>query len=376
MDKIFKEKSDSEKLKLIFDYIKKIGQSNDIENSLLILNDMGRDIVNAERCTIWLLDNNDEYLYSKVAHGVDILKVPKNTGVVGQCVENGEILLVNDPYNSDKFNSTIDDKTGFVTKSILVYPLYDSKNRVMGAIQALNKNNEESSFDDYDMEILSIASTFSANILETMRLDLEIKRSQMETINLLGELCEKRSLETGKHTARVSKYSRVIAEKLNMSTFDISTIEQAAALHDIGKLSIPDRILLKPGGLDDEEYKIMQKHSEVGFYMLKNSKSEILKTASIISLEHHERFNGKGYPCKLKGEEIDIYARIVALSDVFDAISSKRCYKDAWELEKCFDTIRAESGEHFDPKIVKAFFEGKDEIIEIFNKYGENERLF
>ncbi len=371
MNKIFKEKSDSEKLKLIFNYIKKIGQSNDIETSLLILNDMGRDLVNAERCTIWLLDEANNELFSKVAHGIDVLKVERNTGIVGECVQKGEVLVINDPYNYEKFNSDVDLKTGFLTKSILVHPLFDSKNQIIGAIQALNKNREVSEFDESDVEILSVAGTFCANILETMRLDFEIKRSQLETINLLGELCEQRSLETGKHTARVSKYSRIIAEKLGMSSFDTNRIEQAAALHDIGKLSTPDRILLKPGGLDDDEYKIMQKHSEVGYTMLCHSKSEILKTGAIISLQHHERFNGKGYPNRLKGEEIDLYARIVALSDVFDAISSKRCYKDAWELEKCFDTIKSESGEHFDPVVVKAFFDGKDEIIRIFNDYGE-----
>ncbi len=371
MNKIFKEKSDSEKLRLIFNYIKKIGQSDDIESSLLILNDMGRDLVNAERCTIWLLDEMSSTLYSKVAHGVDILKVDRTTGIVGECVQTGKVLVINDPYNYDKFNSEVDLKTGFVTKSILVHPLLDSKNRIIGAIQVLNKNREISKFEESDVEILSVASTFCANILETMRLDFEIKRSQLETINLLGELCEQRSLETGKHTARVSKYSRIIAEKLKLSTFDISTIEQAAALHDIGKLSTPDRILLKPGGLDEDEYKVMQQHSEVGHYMLSNSKSEILKKAAIISLQHHERYNGKGYPKRLKGDEIDIYARIVALSDVFDAISSKRCYKDAWELEKCFDTIKSESGEHFDPRVVKAFFEGKEEILQVFNDFGE-----
>ncbi len=371
MKSVFHNISDTEKLELIFDYINKLNATKDIELSLITLADMGRDIVNAERCTIWLLDDDGETLYSRVAHGVDLLQVSASEGIVGECIQTGKSLVINDPYNDNRFNSEVDQKTGFITKSIIVKPLYNSRNKIMGAIQALNKRDASNKFNKEDEKVLSVAGTFSSKILETLKLNLELMKSQKETITLLGELCEKRSLETGKHTARVSLYSRAIASRLGFDDTDLSILVSAAALHDIGKLSIPDKILLKPGKLDDEEYSLMKTHSESGFKMLKKSKGDILKIASIIAYEHHEKYDGTGYPLGLKGEEIHIYARIVALADVFDAITSKRCYKEAWELEKSLDIIKSESGEHFDPAVVDAFFDSLDTIKSIYEGYKE-----
>ncbi len=371
MKKGFNKINDTEKLELIFDYINKLNSVQDIELSLMTLADMGRDIVNAERCTIWLLDETGEKLYSRVAHGVKLLEVNANEGIVGECIQTGKTLVINDPYNDDRFYSEVDHKTGFITKSILVKPLYNSSQKIMGAIQALNKIDEVSKFTDEDEKILAVAGTFSSKILETLKLNLELMRSQKETITLLGELCEKRSLETGKHTARVSLYSKVIAEKLNLSEHEILIIGSASALHDIGKLSIPDKILLKPGKLDKQEYTVIQTHANIGYKMLKKSKGELLRLAGIIAREHHEKYDGTGYPKKLKGEEIHIFARIVALADVFDAISSKRCYKEAWEIEEAFKVVEEERGKHFDPKVVDAFLSSKDEIRNIYEIYKE-----
>ncbi len=367
----FSKISDTEKLELIFDYIHKLNDTQDIEKTLITLADMGRDIVSAERCTIWLLDENEEKLYSRAAHGVRLLEVDSNEGIVGESIKTGKTLLINNPYSDDRFNSEVDMKTGFITKSILVQPLYNSHKKVMGAIQALNKLGDDSNFTEDDEKILSVAGTFSSKILDTLKLNLELIRAQKETITLLGELCEKRSLETGKHTARVSLYSKVIAEKLKLSEHEILIIGSAAALHDIGKLSIPDKILLKPAKLDKKEYTIIQTHAEIGYKMLENSKGELLKLAGIIAREHHEKYDGTGYPHNLKGEEIHIFARIVALADVFDAVSSRRCYKEAWEIEKAFEVVKEERGKHFDPKVVDAFLDSKDEIKEIYEIYKE-----
>ncbi len=371
MNNTFNKISDTEKLELIFSYIHKLNDTRDIELSLITLANMGRDIVNAERCTIWLLDETGEKLFSRVAHGVKLLEVNAKEGIVGECIQTGKALVINDPYNDDRFNSEVDVKTGFLTKSIIVHPLYNSKQEIMGAIQALNKVSDDSKFTKDDERILSIAGTFSSKILDTLKLHLELINSQKETITLLGELCEKRSLETGKHTARVSLYSKVIAKKLKLSEQEITIIASAAALHDIGKLNVPDKILLKPGKLDRDEYRIIQTHAEIGYKMLKKSKGELLKLAGIIAREHHEKYDGTGYPRRLEGEEIHIFARIVALADVFDAISSRRCYKEAWEFDKAFSVVEEERGKHFDPKVVDAFLQSKDEVKKIYEIYKE-----
>ncbi len=147
---------------------------------------------------------------------------------------------------------------------------------------------------------------------------------------------------------------------------DVQILKQSSGLHDIGKLATRDKILLKPDKLTEEEFNEMKKHSEVGYNMLKDYKNRILQTGALISYQHHEKFNGAGYPRGLKGEEIHIFARITAIADVFDAITSVRCYKDAWPMEKSLELIKSESGRHFDPKVVDAFFKVQDEIIEIF----------
>ncbi len=372
MTKNFDTLTDSEKLDIIFNHLSKVNNSNDIETSLMILADMGRDIVAAERCTIWLLDKTNQTLYTKVAHGVERIVIEKTTGVVGECIRTEEVLCVHQPYEDERFNQEVDIKTGFVTKSILAQPLFNSKKEVIGAMQALNKKNIRSEFNDEDKRIFAIAGRFCADTLESFELKQEIENSRNETIQLLGQLCEKRSLETDKHTARVSLYAETIAKRLNFSREDRILLRQASALHDIGKLATPDRILLKPGKLTYDEYMEMQTHAEVGCKMLEPSKNRLLQFASIIAHQHHEKYDGTGYPQRLKGEEIHIFARIVALADVFDAISSKRCYKEAWSLDESLNEIAMQSGLHFDPKVVEAFFAAKEEVLKIYKIYRDN----
>ncbi len=366
MDGNFGKLTDRQKLEIIFKYTNQVNKASDIDSTLLILANMGRDIVAAERCSLWLIDSTGKKLYTQVAHGVEKIEIDINYGVVGACIRENKTLVINDPYNDDRFHSDVDLQTGFVTKSILVEPLVDTKGKVIGAIQVLNKKSIDGKFSDEDSEMLVVAAGFSANSLETFMLNLEITESQNETILMLGEICEKRSLETGKHTARVAKYSAAIAGALGLPKEEIQILRQASGLHDIGKMAIVDKILLKPGKLTKEEYDEMKKHSNIGYNMLKDSRNRILQAGALISHEHHEKFNGTGYPQGLKGEEIHVFARITAIADVFDAITSVRCYKEAWPIAKSFELIRKESGEHFDPKVVDAFFEVQDEILEIF----------
>ncbi len=368
MGRIFEDLTDREQLEIIFKYINQVNNATDIESTLLILADMGRDIVSAERCTLWLVDSTGKKLYTKVAHGVENIVIDIDTGIVGDCIRRKETLLINDPYNDQRFNPKVDIQTGFLTKSILAEPLLDTNGDVIGAIQVLNKKRGDGKFSNKDMETLVVAAGFAGNSLETFMLNQEIIESQNETILLLGELCEKRSLETGKHTSRVALYSVAVAEAMGLPQEDIQILKQSSGLHDIGKLATKDKILLKPGKLTDEEYDEMKKHTEVGHLMLKDSKNRILQTGALISYQHHEKYNGTGYPQGLKGDEIHIFARITAIADVFDAITSVRCYKEAWPVDKSFELIKSESGKHFDPKVVEAFFEVTDEILTIYEE--------
>jgi len=201
---------------------------------------------------------------------------------------------------------------------------------------------------------------------QSTRLLEEVEENQREMIYVLMEVMESTSDETGKHIKRVAEISRLLAYYTDyLSEEDVQIIFHAAPMHDIGKIAIPKEILHKPGKLTAQEFEIMQTHAEKGKDFLKNSKRKLLTSAGIIAHEHHEKWDGTGYPRGLKGEEIHIFGRIVALADVFDALTHKRQYKDAWEITEAADYIKSLKGIQFDPKLVDIFIEHLPEFIKI-----------
>jgi len=204
---------------------------------------------------------------------------------------------------------------------------------------------------------------------EVKDLSKEIEETQKEVILTMGAIGESRSRETGNHVKRVAEYSKILALNYGLSEEEAELLKQVSPMHDIGKVGIPDSILNKPGRLTFDEKLIMNSHADLGYDMLKYSKRKLLKTAAIVAHEHHENWDGSGYPRGLKGEEIHIYGRITALADVFDALGTGRVYKDVWEDEKIFQLFRDESGKHFDPKLVDIFFENVEEFLAIRVKF-------
>lgn len=183
----------------------------------------------------------------------------------------------------------------------------------------------------------------------------EIVETQKEIVYTLGTIGEKRSLETGVHVRRVANYSYMLAKLFGLKEEEALLLKHASPMHDIGKIGIPDAILNKPGPLNDEEWVIIKSHSQIGYDMLKHSQRDILKAAAIIAHQHHERWDGKGYPQGLKGEEIHIFGRITAIVDVYDALGHDRVYKKAWKNEDIIHLMKEESGFQFDPNLCKIF---------------------
>ncbi len=204
---------------------------------------------------------------------------------------------------------------------------------------------------------------------DLMALNDEIEGTLRETVYAMGVIEEQRSKETHNHTKRVTLFCQLLARELELSDEDVDMITAASPLHDIGKLGIPDEINLKPGKLTDEEFKIVQNHARIGYAMLKHSTRDILRAAAIIALQHHEKWDGSGYPQGLRGEEIHVYARIVALADVFDALISPRVYKEPWELQRAVEWITEQRGRHFDPAVVDVFVDHVDDFAAIHDHY-------
>lgn len=199
----------------------------------------------------------------------------------------------------------------------------------------------------------------------------EISQTQKEVVLTMGAIGESRSQETGNHVVRVAEYSKLLGLYSGIGQEEAELLKEASPMHDIGKIAIPDMILHKPGSLDAKEWKIMQTHAELGYEMLKHSQRPILKAAATVAIEHHEKWDGSGYPKGLKGEQIHIFGRITALADVFDALSADRCYKKAWKDEEIFDFFKREKGKHFDPNLVDIFFKHMNEFLAIREKFKD-----
>ncbi len=215
------------------------------------------------------------------------------------------------------------------------------------------------------LSVNEIEQKVEDGLRQIKELNTEIELTQKEVIFTMGTIAEYRSKETGNHVKRVAEYSKILALHYGLSEEESQMLKQASPMHDIGKVAIPDAVLNKPGRFNDEERKIMDTHAFLGYEMLNKSQRPLLKTASIIAYEHHEKWNGSGYPRGLSGEEIHIYGRITALADVFDALGSDRVYKKAWDNDRIFKLFKQERGEHFDPRLIDIFFDNLDEFLKI-----------
>jgi len=229
----------------------------------------------------------------------------------------------------------------------------------------------EQELNDIDMQLLDIYASNVAVTYENLLLKDEILASQKELAYILGEAVEQRSKETGSHVKRVAHFSYLLALEYGLNQEQADLIKLASPLHDVGKIAIPDRILKKPGKFTQDEWEIMKSHAQQGADLLKSDDNEVLKMGEIIAAQHHEHWQGGGYPSDLKGEDIHIAGRITALADVFDALGCKRCYKEPWPIEDILNEIDKQKGKQFDPKLVELLHKNLDEMLAIRDAFPE-----
>lgn len=210
-----------------------------------------------------------------------------------------------------------------------------------------------------------------ASAIDSLALQEEIVNTQKEVVITLGEVIETRSHEAANHVRRVAEYTYILARKYGMGEEEAKALRFASPMHDAGKIGIPDALLNKPGRLTDKEMAVMHDHTVMGFDLLKKSQRQILQMAAVVAHQHHERWDGRGYPQGLVEENIHIYGRIVALADVFDALGSERCYKPAWPLDEVLALIRRERGNHFDPELVDILLDNLDDFLRIRDQFPD-----
>lgn len=348
------------KLQLLITFHRRALATQGIDELLSIFSQEIQQLLRAERVTLFLLDSRKEELFARVALGLDhksvsSLRFPTSQGVAGFVARSGQMLNILNAYKDSRFDPRFDELYGFKTKSILAAPLKSSKGEVFGVLEVFNKL-QDGRFNKDDEGILSLISGQLSAALENSQLVEQLKRSNLEAIYILAQAAEYRDQEdTATHLKQMSDYSALLARSMNLEADKVEMIRFASPLHDIGKIAIQDAILKKPGRYTPEEYDDMKRHTILGYEILKDAQSPTLQMAREIALTHHERFDGTGYPRKLKGEEIPVEARIVSLADVFDALCTERVYKPPWPFERVVDHIRSESGKHFHPEVVEAF---------------------
>ncbi|MCK4737891.1 MAG: HD domain-containing protein [Sulfurimonas sp.] len=258
--------------------------------------------------------------------------------------------------------------------------IHDSENAYNSHKDINSEKYESKEFED----VVNNVNKFNETVMQNER-DLEEKNKELQLLNeeiestlkdtmiAIGQIEEIRAGDTNMHTQRVTAISTLIAKNYGLSDEQVNLIEITSPLHDIGKIGITDAVLNKPAKLTKEEYAYMQTHALLGYRILNNSKRKVLKTAAIIAHEHHERYDGTGYPQGLRGEEISIYARIVAIVDVLDALLSKRVYKEKWEVKDVIAFFKEERGKHFDPELVDVLLENMDSYIQIIKKLSKKD---
>lgn len=359
--------------------------------------DSSRELTNCDAGTLYI-KNDEDFLEFKLSRsyflsnkfgeeGVNdlfktfTLKIDENS-IAGYCAKTKKMINIGDVKNLDKlvtftYNDYWDKKYDYNTISMLTFPLINNQNELIGVLQLINAKDRKTGdiipFSRKSEYLLSLIAMQSAMAIDNIQLTTRLHESHIETILKLGIASEYRDKETFNHIRRMSEYSSLLALKVKKSQKYAENMRLASMMHDIGKIGIPDAILLKPDVLTDQEKKQMQKHTIFGAMILKESQSDILQLAAKIALTHHERWDGAGYPLGLKGNSIPIEGRIVSIADVFDALSSKRIYKESIPIKNCINMLKSEKGKQFDPELVEIFIESLPEIDKIRELYKDTD---
>lgn len=323
-------------------------------------------LLRCETASLLLVDEAKGDLYWESALGAG--KALKNNvrlpiddrSIAGYVAMTGQGLIVNDVPNDPRHSKkTVFKAGGFVTRNMICMPL-KAKQKVLGVLQAINRlphlfGEGDALFREDERRILEALSHQVSIAIENSKLYASVKKTFLDTVEALAEAIEKKDHYTGGHTKRVVYYTQCISKYLNLTAEEQERIRLGAVLHDVGKIGIEDNILKKQAPLDQEEWKVMQKHPDIGFDIM--SRVEGLKDVIGGMRYHHERWDGKGYPFGMKGEEIPLLARIISVADTYDAMVSTRPYRKGLDPKIAYDEIVKYSGTQFDPKVVDAFIE-------------------
>ena len=313
-------------------------------------------MLQADRCSVFVVERDE--LWTQVAQGLvgfRTIRIPlSGTSIVAYCARSNEIINIPDAYMDERFDPEVDKQTGYRTRSVLCVPMMNRSRQVIGVFQVLNK--KDGPFTSEDEDWLEGLAAVAAGLIEQAQAYQEIEQFVDKTLEVLAQTIDKRDPLTAGHSIRVTYYSLLIGQALSIPDEDIDVLRYAAMMHDYGKIGVPEEILWKDGRLTPEEYARVQTHARITFDLLSHLPfTKRLAAVPFVASCHHEKLDGTGYYRGLKGEEIPFLARIIAVADVFDALTSVRHYRNRMPIEKVHEILNAGRDNHFDKRCVDAF---------------------
>ena len=369
-----------------------LSSERDLDKLLALILQEARDFTHAEGGTLYCVEGDKLRFMATQNDALDRHGEGKDyaSHEVGQCLPltsesmagyvglTGEVINLEDVYlippdRPYKFNPAFDNRHDYRTQSMLMVPMKDVEGHILGVLQLINALDAGGHVGPFDPRwedlVMSLASQ-AAVAIRNVRLIEELKAAYTDTILRLSVAAEYKDRETANHIRRVAHYSAVIADELGFEPERVEMIRSAAPMHDVGKIGIPEAILQKPGKLTADEFGEMMNHTILGARLFDGAEAPLLKTSATVALTHHERYDGSGYPHGLRGSQIPIEGQIIALADVFDALSSDRCYKPAYPIEQCVEIIQKDCSHHFHPDVIRAFTNRLDDVLAIRQRYS------
>ena len=349
-------------LKSLLRITRAVSRVRDLHSLITLLASETSKVLDVERSTVFLYSRKTDELWSYVAEGeMEEIRFNASNGIAGSVFRNRKTLILHDVSKDERFNKTIDKTTGFITRNMITAPIINPSGDCIGVFQVINKWDDN--FTDKDAEFLEIVSAETAVTIDNVRL-LESRERMFEgLIKALTVSIEARDPLTAGHSFDVTFLSGKIAEYMNIDSDTTEAIYYAALLHDYGKIAVPDSILKKPGSLTDEETVILRKHVQHTRIILSSIEFDgKLEQVPVFASQHHERIDGKGYPDGLKGDEISIGGKIIAVADVFEALTAKRHYREPYSMKKTLNLMIDAIGTQFHREAVLAL---RDYFIDI-----------
>jgi HD-GYP domain-containing protein (c-di-GMP phosphodiesterase class II) len=362
------QQREHERLKMLLKIAGSISREMKLDKLLRLIMDEVKQVLQCDRCTVFVLDREHNELWSRVAHGESEIRFPAHLGIAGAVATSGQVINIPDAYADSRFNSNIDKQTGYHTRNILAAPMSNKPGEIIGVFQILNKF--DGPFTKEDEEILNAISVLSATQIENVQLYEEQKKTFDSLVETLASTIDARDPLTSGHSKRIALYADEIAAVLRLPAQDREVLRISALLHDYGKIAVREAVLTKNDRLTDEEFSHIQNHAAYTKSILeKINFSRELRQVPLIAASHHERVDGTGYPAGLVDEQIPKLSKILAVVDVFDALTSKRHYRSRMPFNEVIQLLIAGIGSQFDPMPVHALREVKlDRLLQVLEQ--------